>query len=72
MTSTFVGVSTRLLLWSMLPLALALCADFYLIARIIVPGPLAPALSVMIFAVFFLLWFVLPRAKGLQRLIARR
>lgn len=35
-TATFVNLSARLLFLSMLPLALGICMDFYLIARIIV------------------------------------
>jgi hypothetical protein len=37
-SATFIRVSSRLLLWSMLPLALSICADAYLIARIILGG----------------------------------
>src|SRR5688572_28082845 len=32
-TETFIRVSTRLVLWSMPPLAIGICLDFYLIAR---------------------------------------
>jgi hypothetical protein len=66
-TATFVRISTRLLLLSMLPLAVGISIDFYLIARIIVPHA-ASALGLTLFLFFILLWFVLPRARVLQRL----
>jgi hypothetical protein len=67
---TFLVVSTRLLLLSMPPLALAICLDFYLIASIIVGGSLAPVLATALVAVFIVLWLVLPRARSLERLLA--
>jgi hypothetical protein len=70
-TGTFVVVSTRLLLLSMPPLALAICLDFYLIARIIIPGLFAPIVPTVMLGLFFLLWFVLPRARGFQRWLGR-
>ena len=51
----------------MLPLALGISIDFYLIAGVIVPRA-ASVLAVALFAFFVLLWFVLPRARALQRL----
>ena len=56
----FVRVSSRLLLASMPPLALAVCLDFHLVARIIV-GAAAAWLASALLLVFVLLWFVLPR-----------
>lgn len=60
----FVLLSTRLLSWSMVPLALAVCADFYLVATIVthrwfVSLILAGGLLV----VFVSLWFLLPRRQ---------
>ena len=68
-TATFIDVSARLLAWSMLPLAVALCLDFYLIARVIIGSPWVVLLAAALFLIFFLMWFVLPRARRLQKLI---
>jgi hypothetical protein len=70
-TATFLRVSARLLLVSMLPLALALCLDFSLIAGIILGVTWASLLALALFAIFVALWFVLPRARRLQRLLGR-
>jgi hypothetical protein len=67
---TFVRVSSRLLLWSMVPLELGISMDFYLVARIITARPLASLFAVVLFACFSGLWFVLPRARGLQHVIS--
>jgi hypothetical protein len=58
----FVLISSRLLLWSMLPLALGIVTDLYLIARLIVAAT-APAalLAALLVAVYCTLWFLLPR-----------
>ena len=68
-TDSFVRVSSRLLLWSMAPLALSISVDFYLVARVITRERLVSLLGVALFAFFLILWFVLPRAQGLQRAI---
>ncbi len=61
-TEGFILLSTRFLLWSMLPLALAICLDCYLIAAVILRREiLSVLLSVSLFAVFAALWFLLPR-----------
>jgi hypothetical protein len=65
----FIRVSTRLVLWSMPPLAVSLCLEFYLISRLIVGSAPAAILSVALFAVFLLLWFVLPRMRTLERML---
>jgi hypothetical protein len=65
-TSAFILLSTRLLLSSMLPLALSLSIDFYLVARVIVGSTLVALPAAALFALFIALWFVLPRARGLQ------
>jgi hypothetical protein len=63
----FIWISSRLLLASMFPLAIALCLDLYLISRIILEGSrISAAIAGMILVVFFVLWIVLPlreRAK---------
>jgi uncharacterized protein DUF6328 len=70
-TDSFLQISTRLLLWSMLPLALGICIDFYLIARIILDSTAVALLAAALLAVFIVLWFVLPRMESLQRFITR-
>jgi small-conductance mechanosensitive channel len=63
----FIWISSRLLLASMFPLAVALCLDIYLISRIILErGAFSAAIAAMLLAVIFILWIVLPsreRAK---------
>ncbi|MDB4949683.1 MAG: hypothetical protein JWM27_2332 [Gemmatimonadetes bacterium] len=64
-------LSTRLLLWSMVPLALGICADFFLVARVILgPTVVAPIVACALFAVFLVFWFVLPRAAALRHSVA--
>ncbi len=70
-TETFIRISSRVLLWSMLPLAVSICLDFYLIARIVLQNLLAAVLTAVLVGVFVLLWLVLPRARVLQRLLGR-
>ncbi len=60
-TSAFISLSTRLLLWSMWPLAAGLCLDFYLISRVILRSSAAAVLAAVLFVLFFGLWSVLPR-----------
>jgi hypothetical protein len=65
----FLVVSTHLLLWSMVPLALGICLDVYLVARLVVPaGATAAAIAGSLFVMIMVLWFVLPRSRSLQRL----
>jgi uncharacterized protein involved in response to NO len=70
-TEEFIRISTRLLLLSMLPLSLAICIDFYLIAGLIAHTG-AGALTIGLFAVFVVLWIALPRARTLQSLLSGR
>src|SRR3954470_23635131 len=44
-TARFIRASTRLVLWSMPPLALSLCIEFYVISRIVLKSDVAPVLS---------------------------
>ncbi len=57
----FVTLASRLLTWSLIPLMIAICADFYLVASL-VTGRWLPSvlLALILFAVFIALWFVLP------------
>jgi hypothetical protein len=68
-TARFLRVSTRLLLWSMFPLAISISVDFYLIARVIVGTVLVAWLAGALFGVFILLWVMLPRLAALQNAI---
>ena len=68
-TETFIRISTRLLLWSMLPLAVGICVEFYLVAHIVLTGILVPLLAVALFAVFVACWFVLPRMRTMQGVV---
>ena len=70
-TATFVNLSARLLFWSMLPLALGICLDFYLIARVIINSRWVLLLTFVLFTIFMTLWFVLPRARALQKAMSR-
>jgi hypothetical protein len=69
-TARFIQVSTQLLVWSMVPLALGICTDFYLVGRIILQSSLIIILAVLMFSLFLLLWFVLPRVRLLQTIVA--
>lgn len=70
-TDEFIRVSTRLLLWSMVPLTVGLTLDFYVIASIVLESAGAVAIATGVGGVFVLLWFVLPRSRRLRRLVAR-
>ena len=71
-TDRFVRVSTRLLLWSMFPLAVSICIDFALIARVIVGSEAVAWLSAALFGVFIVFWLILPRLEVLQRVFEGR
>lgn len=69
-TQRFLRLSTRLLVWSMFPLAVSICIDFYLIARVIA-GARVAWLAGALLGVFAGLWVVLPRLDVLRRAVAR-
>jgi hypothetical protein len=69
-TRTFVIVSTRLLILSMAPLAVALCLDFYLIGQMILDASTARALAWGMFAVLVFFWGIFPRVRSLHRAFA--
>ena len=71
-SALFIRTSARLLIASMLPLALSICLDFYLIGRAVTGWSGFAGLSAVLFLFFSGMWFVLPRAKGVQRLIGGR
>jgi hypothetical protein len=66
-TEALIRISTRLLLWSMVPLAVSICLDFYLVARIILDTPFVALLALLLLATFVVLWLVLPRVLNLQK-----
>ena len=63
---TFVGLASRLLSWSLVPLLFAICADFYLVATLVTGRWVESLLlSLLLFGVFVGLWYVMPAlAKG--------
>ena len=67
-TRRFIHLSTRLLLWSMLPLAVSICLDFYLVTRLVLDTTLATVLALTLFAVFALFWFYLPKVWTMQEI----
>jgi Family of unknown function (DUF6328) len=66
-TESFVMLSTRLLLCSMLPLAAGITIDFALIAGMMFDRAVVVLLTAVLFAIFLSLWFLLPRVQALQR-----
>ena len=60
-TIAFIRLSSSLLLWSMAPLALGLCLDFYLVARVITGSVLLAWSAAGLFAAFSWFWYFLPR-----------
>ena len=68
----FVAVCSRLLLWSMVPLLVAICLDFYLVARLILHNVLLSLVLALLMSFLFVIpWFALPRLKRLQQWISR-
>ena len=61
-SSRFIRISSRLLMASMAPLALGLCLDIYLVARVIVgTRGVAATVAASLLGVFIVLWLLLPR-----------
>jgi len=72
MTQHFIALSSRLLLWSMFPLMMAICVDVYLIATMIFQNRIWSLLVAMsLLALFFMLWILLPRSIGIARSLAQ-
>lgn len=64
-SARFVTISSRLLKWSMLPLALGTSADVYVVTRVIthaIGAAIATSLATM--AIFGALWVALPRREA--------
>jgi hypothetical protein len=71
-TSTFVGISTRVLLWSMAPLALGLSLDVFVIATLVFESMREAAiLAVVVFAIMVFQWFAFPRLPSIHRRMLR-
>jgi hypothetical protein len=65
-------VATRLLLYSMFPLMVALGLEFFLITRVITNHlTLSILLTGFLWAIFSTLWFLLPRHRKLQKFLSR-
>jgi len=67
----FIRTCTRLLLWSMIPLAIGICLEMYLIAEVILRSPLSAVVAAVLFAVFVSFWFVLPRSHTWRNFLGR-
>jgi len=68
----FLTVASRMLLLSLVPLALGVCLDVYLVARVILDANgWAAALAALLLAVLGVLWYLLPRRLA-ARWTARR
>jgi uncharacterized protein DUF6328 len=66
-SEAFIRTSSLLLLCSMAPLALGISLDFYLVARIVLENAWSAALAAGLLAIFFAMWFALPRVYGARR-----
>jgi uncharacterized protein DUF6328 len=63
-SSRFIRISSRLLMASMAPLAVGLCLDIYLVARVIVgTRGVAATTAASLLGVFIVLWLLLPRVS---------
>jgi hypothetical protein len=62
-TAGFIRLSSRLLVASLVALAVALCLEFFLVAAIIAGRDLAIGAASGLLLVFAALWFGLPRAR---------
>jgi hypothetical protein len=61
----FVELSSRFLAWSMLPFALGICLDIYLIAKVITASlEWSLGLAGAIFSLFAWTWFVFPKLRA--------
>lgn len=68
-TDKFIQLATRLILLSMVPLATSICLDFYLISRLILnQQALSLVFSAVLYALFLVVWFGLPRLGVLHKL----
>ena len=72
-TEGFIHLATRLILASMIPFAISICMEFYLISRIVLNDQvLSLIFSIGMLFLFLALWFGLPRMSAFHRLLARK
>jgi hypothetical protein len=65
----FVEIASRLLAWAMLPLALGMTIDLFLVARLVLNNvTLSIGIAAVLLFVFFGLWYVFP---GIERSFIR-
>jgi hypothetical protein len=69
-TESFIRISSRLLLFSMIPLAFSISIDFYLVGRLIAGDAVVVPLVAALIALFAVAWFILPHNRGMQSLLA--
>lgn len=63
----FIGLTSRMMTWAMVPLMLTFAVDFYLVVKLVLASiPVALGLTIALLAVFTALWFVLP-ARAARR-----
>jgi hypothetical protein len=70
-SETFVTLAGRLVLWSMGPLAVAICLDFYLVGFVILRHQWVALLAAALLLVFAALWWALPRSRRLGAMLSR-
>lgn len=71
-SENFILIATRLLLYSMFPLMMALGLEFYLVARVVTNRTaLSIVFALVVVSIFSILWFLLPRNRKLQAFLAR-
>ena len=58
-----IAIATRLLLWSMVPLAASICLEIYIVGYSVLKTPWVAALAATLFAMFLTLWLALPAAR---------
>ena len=68
----FIVLSSRLLLASMGPFAIGVCLDVYLVGNLIFGSAALALVPVALFALFLLLWVILPRSERLRTLLSQR
>lgn len=64
----FIQVTSRLLLWSMLPLAIGIGLEVYLVGRVVLNDtPIAIGFAAGVLGLFILLWLVMPLRERARR-----
>ncbi len=61
-----VRLTARLLMASMVPLAIGLCIDLYLLATVILQNSFSGTYACILFIIFIALWYILPLAARLS------